>query len=95
MKKCCNDLDRIALQFVDLSSRDDSDLRLLGNILRACSNDPLDGESLQTVGFKIIEYLDRKIIKDHYFWGRPLTYYSGSEKDLRIELYAIKELMKD
>jgi hypothetical protein len=95
MKKCCNGLDKIAIRFVDISSQDDSDLRLLGNMLRACNNDLLESESLQVIGFKIIEYLNRKILKDHLFWGRPLTSYSGSDKELKIDLHSLRELLKD
>ncbi len=95
MKKRCKLHDELVIKFLDASIKDDSDLRFLGNSLRACSYDLFDQESLQAAGFKIIEYLDLKIVKDHIFWGRPLTSFSGSEKELKIALYAAKELLRD
>lgn len=90
MKKSTKPDGRTAMKFLDASVKDDSDLRLLGNLLKACSHNLLDDSSLQDIGFKIIEYLDLKIVKDHIFWGRPLTTFSGSEKELKIALYATK-----
>ena len=87
--------DHLALKFLDASVKDDSELRLLGNFLRACDYGLLDEESLQAIGFKITEYLDLKIVREHVFWNRPLTSYSGSEKDLKVALYAIREMLKD
>lgn len=87
--------DKLAFKFLDASVKDDSDLRLLGNFLRSCDYELLDRESLQAIGFKIIEYLDLKIVREHVFWNRPLTSYSGSEKDLKVALYAVREMLKD
>lgn len=85
----------LAIKFLDASVKDDAELRLLGTLLRSCNYDFLDQESLIAAGSKIIEYLDLKVVKDHIFWGRPLISYSGSEADLKISLYAIKESIKN
>ncbi len=94
-KECCPVLKDITRHFLDISSKDDSDLRLLGPALRACDYELFDQESLQTAGNKILEYLDRKIVKDHFFWARSLTSYSASDQQLKIDLFTVEKLVKD
>ena len=60
------------LQYCDLTSKEDAQLRLVANLL-LISSDSMEVQDQKVLGEIFSAYLDRKCIVDHFFWGRFLS----------------------
>lgn len=69
------------VSYCDISSEEELKLRLIGCLLSKCSEE-LDSNEVKEVGFLIVQYLQKKMVIDHYFFGRtvPKKYFSEEQR---------------
>lgn len=80
-----------SIQYCDLATGEDLKLRLIANLLLQAGVS-LEADDAQEIGNTIRDYINKRMLLDHYFWGRaiPEKYLSEHEKlkELsRIELW--------
>ena len=81
------------VSYCDISSEEELKLRLIGCLLTKCSEE-LDPNEVREVGWLIIQHLQKKMIIDHYFFGRTVSKEYFSEGQKREALTLLKSSLK-
>jgi len=88
MKKS-EDINSKRICYIDSSSKNDETLLLIANLL-AQTGQPLEADDVRRVGDLIRDYLNKKILIDHYFWDRSLRLCMLSEREIKLGLTFIR-----
>lgn len=96
LKPCCERFNQIALRYLDIVCHDDYTLRMIANLLVCAKEmDSLDLESVNELGHVIDEYINKKIAREHYFFGRTLRPCKLSAPDLGAEIHRVHAKFKE
>lgn len=96
LKPCCSKFSRIASQYIDIVCHDDYRLRMIANLLHCAKDqDIFDMESLEEIALLIEEFVNKKIVREHYFFGRTLRPCLFNDADLSAELHRVHATMKE
>ena len=95
LKPCCNKFPKVANNYIDTVFHDDYRLRMLANLLLCAKDqDCFDMESLEEIALFIEEFINRKIVREHYFFGRTLKTCTFDDADLSAEIHRVHAKMK-
>lgn len=87
LKPCCSKYKKFALVYQDIVIAEDERLRLLVDLLSQVNPElGFTKQGFQRIADEIQFYLDRKVVRDHYFFGRTLSECSFDAADLGAEL---------
>jgi hypothetical protein len=78
------------IPYLDFSASSDKQLQLLADLLMAQTQDG----TLAEVGFVIDRYLQKKVVREHVFWGRDLRSCTLSEWEKKAEIYRIRHFLR-
>lgn len=82
-------------QYIDLATGADAKLSMVAQLLDCASpNGDPHANLLHEIGHSISEYLVKKRVIDHIFFGRTITSYQLSESDLRAEFLRVQMHIK-
>lgn len=80
-------------QYTDISSNEDSKLRIIANLLMQ-SESFLEVKDTKELGHYINDYLDKKCLIDHFFWNRSLISCKFSEVEIKSMLLMFESMYK-
>jgi len=93
LKPCCKRFREISVRYQDAVFSDDYQLRMLANLLLCVQEiEGLDVESVREIGHAIDNFINRKIVREHYFFGRSLNSCTLSDTDLHAEIHRIRAI---
>lgn len=96
LKPCCSKFNQIAVRYLDISCHDDYALRMIANLLVCAKEmDSLDLESVNELGHTIDEYINKKVVREYYFFGRTLKSCKLSAPDLGAEIHRVHAKVKE
>lgn len=81
--------DKKSVQYCDLATGEDLKLRLIANLLLQ-AGDALEADDAQEIGSTIRAYLNKRILLDHFFWGRVIPAKHLPEQEKLKELARIE-----
>ncbi len=95
MKPCCRKFDQFAMRYQDIVCQDDYRLRMIANLLLNIQDlECFDVESLEEIAHTIDEYINRKIVREHYFFGRTLRSCTFDSVELGAEIHRVHARIK-
>ena len=72
--------------FIDLSATADGPIDAIANLfMRSRHDEPLDNDTVSSVGHTLLNYLEIKRIREHVFLGRSLPSHFLLDPDLKAE----------
>ena len=84
------------ISFIDLSESLDSELKLIADLIQATEHKQLIfNDSINTIGEKIIDYLEKRNILEHVFLKRSLKIQLMDQTTTTAEIWKIKKLKKN
>lgn len=84
---CCSKFSGLALDFVDESVHLDASLWLLAELCSAASNmEALSTQTLSELGNSIKNYLGKRLVLEHFFFGRTIHPLTLEDSLVRSEL---------
>lgn len=85
MKPCCEEFSKRIVVFCDLSAQEDDKLLLIIKLLASFSHEaPMEMKQVHTLGFMLEEYLNHKIVRENFFFNRPLVMCSFEDSYLSM-----------
>jgi hypothetical protein len=86
-KPCCEKFKNISITYLDLVVAEDDSLQLLISLLSRLNDyDPIEAEEARKIAEFLDAYLNRKIVREHYFLGRSLEPCTFDSSDLEAEI---------
>jgi len=81
------------LEFCDLSHSLDSKLRLMADLTQASDSDRIIfDDSLAAIGDELIEYLDKRILLEHVFFGRSIKRVQLESQKMKAEIWRLQKI---
>ncbi len=71
------------IRYIDYSCKNDETLLLVANLL-VQTGKALESDDVRRIGDLIRDYMNEKILIDHYFWGRSLRLCSYSDSEIKL-----------
>jgi hypothetical protein len=96
LKPCCARFSKLALEYQDLTASDDYQLRALSNLLLCITDmEIFEVETLHEVARLIDAFLDRKLVREHYLFGRTVKGSAISAIELGAEIHRVHSKLKE
>lgn len=81
--------------YLDLSADEDFSLRLIANLLSLLGGEEtLSSKDSHSLSALLIHYLNRKIVREHVFFDRPLFECTFTEESIRRECHRVRVATK-
>ena len=95
LKPCCKKFQKISVQYLDIAIIEDDTLQLIISLLsRLKEYHPIEAEEARKLADFLDGYLNLKIVREHYFFGRSLKSCNLEASDLRAEISRIDEKLR-
>ena len=86
----CKKFEKLALLYEDISADMDRPLRLLSDLLLAVHHtEVVDDDAIESIGFFLRDFMNKKLVYEHYIFGRSLQDCTFSDAEVSGELCKI------